>query len=101
MICELPDDAWERVYHHVAALTLQRWWRRTSHYGHARRRHWPAVRAHLHACGAWRALVLYEQVRREWRTEALSWLVTDDFDTIVAEARAGLWGPRARWLDVA
>ena len=42
-------------------------------------------------------LYRYANVRREWRTEAASWLLTDskDLEIILEEARINLWGNRS------
>ena len=64
-------------------------------YGHARRwgRLWRATRAHLGEL-SWRRLFAYSNVRREWRNEAPSWLLSDDADVacILREAQGHLWG---------
>ena len=96
----LPDDLVRLVWqHHSAMVVQQRWWRCT-HYGHARRACWPEVRAHLRAVGAWPTLVAFPQVRREWRSEPLSWLQTDACmaRVIRREAADGLWGAPSRRL---
>lgn len=80
-------------------MVVQAWWRRKRAYAHASRwpRLWPEVRDHLQSVGAWRELVAYEAVRREWRREAESWLrvSTDDASLICEEAMQGLWGGKS------
>ena len=92
----LPDELWCLIHRHQAALTVQRRWRRWALYGHARRwgRFWIATRAHLGT--HWRSLMIYSDVRREWRMEAPSWLFSDEADMacVLGEAQEGLWGRR-------
>ena len=99
----LPDEVWRLVLAHLAAMRVQRVWRRWSRFGHAARWHrwWSAIRHHMGEA-RWRALVPYAHVRREWRREAPSWVLSEDLDLdcIVKEARQGLWGARWAWLTV-
>lgn len=95
----LPDELVHHIREHAAASTLQRAWLRHALYGHARRPGWPPVRAHLQRVGAWRSLVRYAAVRREWRTEAASWLLVDDPDVLAREAADGLWGAHTARLS--
>ena len=104
LLCEhLPADVVECVVHHArrdaSARAVQARWRRVSSVGHARRPGWSDVRQCLGE-DAWRRLVPYELVRREWRREARSWrgASRDAIDAIVAETREGLWGrSRSGW----
>ena len=90
----MPDDVVELILQHRAAMVLQRAWWRVWHFGHARKVWvWPAVcvRVDVH----WRRrLARYAHVRREWRCEPQTWLLTDvgTLRAIAREAEAGLWG---------
>ena len=88
----LPDDVWDLVLHHRAAMAVQRRWRRYHRFAHARRAEWAEVREALH--DLWRPLVSYAHVRREWRSEPASWRDTSHAPTILREAEEGLWGRR-------
>lgn len=99
MLC---NDLRAMIWRHRAALTIQGSWRRRDLFRHARHPHWPYVKAHLgHA--TWRRLFPYEHVRREWRTEMLSWCYADEFmlDVIHGEAVLGLWGRRCANVESA
>ena len=100
---ELPHDIIELIVQHWAAMRLQRRWIRFSHYGHARKRSWPTVRAHLSHLGAWPRLISYPRIRREWRSECESWLHADDGVAIAVglEAQNGHWGrPTASFREI-
>ena len=94
----LPEDLVSLVLQHRATLLVQRVWRRWSYFGHARTPMWDMVRWHLRKEGAWPKLWPFENARREWRHEALSWLViqSSEVRVILSEARRGMWGSRAR-----
>ena len=92
MLPRLPDEVWELVHHHCAAMVVQRRWRRFHRFAHARRSVWPEVRTGLREL--WRPLVAYAHVRREWRAEPASWLDTSHAGVILREAHAGMWGER-------
>lgn len=98
---DLPEELRELILQHRAARTIQdRWWRH-QHYGHARKLEWDAVRVHLDHIGAWPALAAFSHVRREWRSEPLSWLLmTERTSHIIRwEAHHGLWGARSPLLS--
>lgn len=97
----LPSDVHDLILRHRAALLVQRRWLRHVHYAHARYPGWPVVRANLQSLGVWKTLFPYAHVRREWRSEPLSWLFVDDgvAACLRREVRMGLWGttsPRVR-----
>jgi hypothetical protein len=89
-----PDGA-RLVLAHLAAGCIQRAWLRYSLMSHARRAQWSTVADHLRSVGAWRALLPYSHVRREWRAEVASWRHVDDPGPLLVEARHGLWGTRS------
>ena len=99
----LPREVWWYIARHRAAMVVQGWWRRKRAYAHASRWPglWPEVRGHLQSVGAWRELVPYDAVRREWRREAESWLDidADDASVIRHEATQGLWGCKSKTLE--
>lgn len=91
----LPSDVAELVGAHLAALVIQRRWLRWRSYAHARR---GDLRAHL-GDDAWRRLLRYEAVRREWRAEPESWEACTDVAAILEEAEVhGMWGRAAARL---
>ena len=93
----LPTDACTLVVHHMASTIIQLRWLAHTHFRHARQRIWPPVRVFLDAMGVYATLRHYSMVRREWRTEAESWLVVRDAATIIEECRTGLWGYASRY----
>ena len=97
----LPYDLCERVLHHLCAMRIQCAWLRWTHFSHARRDRWASVRAAL-GPRAWRRLIPYEQVRREWRQESHSWLSAcrGTLELICEETCEGYWGTRAHRLVV-
>ena len=88
----LPEDLQREILRVRAALLVQRTWRRYVWLAHARRIGWTRVRDDLE--DDWRWMVRLPGVRREWRTEASSWLGMDSRTrgVIRAEAEVGLWG---------
>ena len=95
----LPYDLCEYVLRHLCAMRIQERWLRWRHFSHAHNRRWLAVRGAL-GREAWRRLIPYEHVRREWRQEMGSWLSvrTATLELIVQEACDGYWGSRASRL---
>lgn len=92
---ELPCEVWNLIYRHQAATVLQRRWLRYSLLSHSRQKTWHAIRHHLKSKHVWPALICYSLVRREWRTEAASWLNCQDIEIIKKEAEDGWWGVRS------
>jgi hypothetical protein len=88
----LPLELWDLIFDHRAALVLQRAWRRYNLFSHARRPGWAVIRERLRAANAWPSLLRFAMVRREWRLEPESWLVSCDVECIRREALDGLWG---------
>ena len=100
----LPCELQRLVLEHRAAMVVQRAWLRYSHYAHARKQPlWCMVRRGLTRYAAWRSLIPYAGVRREWRREPNSWLLLDEevFRAIHKETAMGLWGDRSPRLDTA
>ena len=100
MLPRLPDEVWDLIHTHAAALTLQAMVRRRIRprlfFGHATHASWPSLRRLLlcHS-DALRGLYPYPLVRKEWRSEPESWLCDDAFDLscLLGEAtQHGLWG---------
>ena len=73
---ELPEDLYILIREHVFAMAIQRKWRRHSWFGHSRSREWESVKATMHV-DAWKFLIKFENVRREWRMEPSSWIFMD------------------------
>jgi hypothetical protein len=89
---ELPNEIWDLIYSHKAASIVQRYWLRYSLFGHSRKEDWSTIRNHLKRKHLWPTLIKYSMVRREWRTEAESWLYSQDVEIIKKEAEEGMWG---------
>ena len=98
-VLPLPYDACERILHHGAAMCIQSAWIRWRHFAHARKKRWYLVRSRL-GPSAWRRLIPYEHVRREWRQELGSWATIDreTVTVIVDEVIDGYWGARSSHL---
>ena len=98
-IPHLPYDICEHILHHLCAMRIQRAWMRWVHFSHARREHWSCVHSAI-GLRAWRHLIPYEQVRREWRQESQSWLSVcqGTLEIILEETLEGYWGARAHRL---
>lgn len=92
-----PDDVWDLVCAHGAAMCIQRATRRYFMLRHARHPRWGDLYAHLCRLGAWDRLRPFSGVRREWRLEPDSWLAARDLGALMQEAHAGLWGHRGRY----
>lgn len=99
-VLPLPFDACERILHHHAAMCIQSTWLRWRHFAHTRRKRWRHVRSRL-GRHAWRRLIPYEHVRREWRQELGSWATIDSetVSVIVGEVSNGYWGVRSSHID--
>ena len=96
----LPPDIHELILSHRSAIYIQKRWRWFTSCGHTRNPLWSSVRGHLFSKGVPKIvceLARYTNVRREWRTEPASWLLTDinDLEIILEEARSSLWGNRS------
>ena len=96
-VLPIPFDACERILHHHAATCIQSAWIRWSHFAHTRTGRWELVRSQL-GRHAWRRLIPYEHVRREWRQELESWVTIgrETVAVIVGEASEGYWGGHGR-----
>jgi len=99
-VLPLPYDACERILHHCAAMCIQSAWIRWRHFAHTRKKRWCLVRSRL-GRHAWRRLIPYEHVRREWRQELGSWATIDreTVTVIVGEVSDGYWGARSSHLS--
>ena len=95
----LPHDVSELVLHHLAATRIQVAWLRYDLFRHARQPEWRRIVAHLRRVDVWRPLFPYSAVRREWRTEASSWLHVSTPHPLLVEARHGLWGVRTKRIS--
>lgn len=99
----LPDDILERILAHLAAGRIARCYRRWS-MRHVRGASWRALRAALGArldAPELDVLAANAWVRREWRVEPHSWLVTlreepHLLSLIVAEVAAGAWRAQSK-----
>ena len=91
MCPELPQEIWDLIHAHIAAIRIQHCWSRYILFSHARDPHWIEVRRKLLH---WRRLWMFSLVRKEWRTELESWRKYDvDEVTILEEAEIHkLWG---------
>lgn len=99
-VLPLPVDACEHILHHHAAMCIQSTWIRWRHYAHTRKKQWYLVLSQL-GRPAWRRLIPYEHVRREWRQELESWATIDreTVTVIVGEVSDGYWGARSSHLS--
>ena len=90
----LPREIWYLVHDHKAAMCIQRRWRTWCWYAHTRVPEWDTIRTHLREHCMHRALHAYSAVRREWRVDWNCWRSPSlsDLETILQEARQGLWG---------
>ena len=74
-------------------MRIQRAWLRWVHFSHARTKQWSTVRDGL-GRDAWKTLIPYQHVRREWRQELESWLCVEGghVEVIIEEVGDGYWG---------
>ena len=102
---QLPDDIWNLIRDHAAALTIQTALRRRYlarlHFGHIHDPSWASLREELSSRGVLLTMYRYPNTRKEWRSEPSSWLANPHLEALAHEMQhLGLWGAPAPRLAV-
>ena len=96
----LPIDVRVRIERHGAATVIQRNWLTWSLTAHTRNGAWCAVLSRI--LPYFSEFVLYENIRREWRTECESWLDISPHTLAIIrqEVEESLWGYKSTRIHV-